>query len=261
MERQTTSKKRLTVRWDHPVPGGEETLDFTAALDEVRGKDPRPLIVLRDCDSCKGRDDALLSKTLNNEKVLLLTHWFHCVKLDRRVVEEGHPYHVLFSGKNPPHLFISSWAGNKVIPLPGTQGQKKVWSSLTAIMKVDYKKDPNQAIKSWRKILNTFDTLDSQLKEFRAQLERMEVKYGPNSAKTKKLEKKIARIDKAKEKAVADEKKIMNLVLRHAPKVKTEADFDSEAAAEVKSKKGSDLLDRLRKKAKKKEPGVPRGDQ
>ncbi len=127
-------------------------------------------------------------------------------------------------------------------------------------MKVDYKKDPNKAIKGWRKILNTFDSLDSQLKEFRAQLERMELKYGPNSDKTKKLEKKIAKIDKAMEKAVAAEKKLMNLVLRHAPKVKTEADFDSEAAVEVSSKKGSSLLDRLRKKSQKKEPGVPKGN-
>jgi hypothetical protein len=261
MERQATSKKRLDIKWDHPVPGGEEVLGFSAALDEIRGKDPRPLIILRDCDSCKGRDDALLSDTLSNEKVLLLTHWFHCVKLDRRVVEEGHPFHSLFEGKNPPHILFSSWEGAKVIPLPGKQSQKKVWTSLTSIMKIDYKKDPNKAIKNWRKILNSFDSLDSQLKEFRGQLEKMELKYGPKSDKAKKLAAKIEKLDKAKKKALADEKANMNLILRHAPKVKTEADFDSEAAAEVSSKKGSSLLDRLRKKSEKKEPGVPRGDQ
>lgn len=261
MERQATSKKRLDIKWDHPVPGGEEVLGFSAALDEIRGKDARPLIILRDCDSCKGRDDALLSRTLNNEKVLLLTHWFHCVKLDRRVVEEGHPYHSLFEGKNPPHVIFTCWDGSKVIPLSGKQPQKQVWSSLTSIMKIDYKKDPNLAIKNWRKILNNFDSLDSQLKEFRAQLEKMELKYGPGSSKAKKLSAKIAKLDKERTKVIADEKANMNLILRHAPKVKTEADFDAEAAAAVSSKKGSSLLDRLRKKSEKKTPGVPSGDQ
>ncbi|MEZ5989015.1 MAG: hypothetical protein R3F30_07810 [Planctomycetota bacterium] len=116
------------------IPKGEQALDFKAAIDEVRGGDPRPLIVLRDCDRCAGKDDALLSKTLDNEKVLLLTHWFHCVKLDRRVVEESHPYHALFAGKRPSHLFVSSYDGEDVIQMPGDQSQRVVWEGLNRIL-------------------------------------------------------------------------------------------------------------------------------
>jgi len=261
LERGESSKKRLRIRWDNVIPKGEQALDFKAAVDEIRGGDPRPLIVLRDCDRCNGKDDALLSKTLDNEKVLLLTNWFHCVKLDRRVVEESHPYHALFEGKRPSHLFVTSYDGEEVIQMPGDQSQRVVWEGLNRILAHDYKKDAEDAVGNWRKLLNSFDSLDSQLKDFREQLERLEADEGPSSPKARRLRAKIDRIEKDRAKVLDQEKKVLDLVLKHAPKAKTETDFDAEAAAEVTpSSSSSELLERLRKKAEAKKPGVPTGD-
>ena len=247
-ERSALSKKRLALRWDNVLPSGEESLDFQSALKEIRGTDPRPLIVLRECDLCRGRDDALLNKTMNNELVKLATQWFHMVKLDRRVIEKGHPYHALFDGDKPPHLFITDFDGSNILALPGNQSQKKTWSALTKILKLDYKKNPVTAVKEWRKILNKFDSIESQAKGVHEQLANAEKKYGRKSRQAKKLGAKLAKLDQERSRAFAREKKVMNLILRRAPKVKTALDYDSEAATEVKASSGSSLLERIRKK-------------
>ena len=115
-------------------------------------------------------------------------------------------------------------------------------------MKVDYKKNPATAVKEWRKILNKFDALESQAKGVREQLANAEKKYGGSSRQAKKLGGKLAKLDKQRDKVLASEKKVMNLVLKRAPKAKTTEDFDSEAATEVKAGGGSSLLERIRKK-------------
>jgi len=225
---------------------GEEVLDLQSILDEIRGKDPRPMIVLRDCDSCKGRDDALLSKTLGNEKTLLLTQWFHCIKLDRRVLEKNHPYHLLFAGSHPPHLFLMSWDGSLRYDLNGKQSQKKLWMTMKKVLKADYKKDALAATRNWLRLLNHFDLLDSQEKSLSAQIDRLLGKKG-KAKKIKALEAKIAKVKKEREATFAKEQKLLNLVLKHAPKKRTIADFDAESADEVKASGGGGLLDKIRK--------------
>lgn len=247
-ERSETSKKRLKMRWDHPVPIGEEQLDFQSALKELRGDDPRPLLVLRDCDRCKGKDDALLSKTLNNERTLLFTQFFHCIKTDRRIVEEGHPWHALFAGDKPPHLFVSTWDGTNVMPLPGTQTQKKLWSTLTKVLSADYKKDARTAVRNWLRTLDKFDALESRKKELQRQLDEQLEKGKKKRGKS--IEKKLAKIRRDFDSAYDHEAKLMDLILRHAPKAKTVSDFDAEAASEVKAT-GGGLLERIRKGKKK----------
>ncbi len=243
----------MKIRWDHPTPLSEEALDFESALKEIRGNDPRPMIVLRDCDLCKGKDDALLSKTLNNEKTLLYTQGFHCLRLDRRVIEKSHPWHALFAAERPPHLFFSTWDGTNVIPLPGTQSQKHLWNVMANVLKTDYKRDAKIAVKNWLRVLDKFDSIESRKAELERQRDEYEAKGKPQRAA--RAEKDLHKLAKELDKSLAMERKLMDLVLRHAPKAKTLADFDGEAAGEVRAGTGSGLLKRIRQDAKKGEKG------
>lgn len=232
------------MQWDLVVPTAEEPLDFQSALAEIRGVDPRPLLVLRDCDRCKGKDDALLSKTLSNEKTLLYARFFHCVKLDRRVVEESHPWHALFADEKPPHLFISSYDGSIVEQLPGTQTQKELWSTMLKVLKNDYQRDAVVAVREWLRVLDKFDSLDSREKELTSQIDEHIMKGNKNREAA--LRRDLAALTKERENACEGEKRVIDLILKHAPKQKTALDFDLEAAAETRSS-GGGLLDRIKK--------------
>lgn len=247
-ERQATSKKRLNINWQHPVPVGEEQLDLQSVIKELRGNDARPLLILRDCENCKGRDDAILSRSINNDEVYLASHWFHCVKLDRRVIEPSHPWHALFADKNPPHLIVTTWDGEHVDPFDGRQTQRTLMISLHRVLKKEYKKSAEQALSSWLRILSKFDAIDDRLEELRRQADEAELEDGRGSRKALKLRSDIEEKERELELAKAAEKKLMNLILRRQPEQKTEADFDAEAAQMVKPTGGSSLLDKIRKK-------------
>ena len=60
------------------------------AVKKIAGTDPRPLLVVRECNLCRGANHALLSHKLDNERTLLLTQWFHCVKLRPNVLDKNH---------------------------------------------------------------------------------------------------------------------------------------------------------------------------
>ena len=53
--------------------------------------------MLRECYLCKGSDVALLSRELNNDRTILLTNWFHCVKLPANTTAADHPVWVQFA--------------------------------------------------------------------------------------------------------------------------------------------------------------------
>ncbi len=247
-QRQETSKKRLFIDWKHPVPLGEEKLDLQSVIKELRSGDQRPLLILRDCENCKGRDDAILSRSLNNDQVYLATHWFHCVKLDRRVIEPTHPWHALFSQEKPPHLIVATWDGKFIDPFDGRQTQRTLMLSLNRVLKKEYKLDAKRALSKWLRVLSKFDAIDGRLIELKRQLEHATLKYGKSHRKTSKLQKNVSQKERELKLAIAAEKKLMNLILRRAPKQKTEADFDAEAADLVKPNGGSGLLDKIRKK-------------
>lgn len=233
------------------MPVSEESLDFETAIAEIRGNDPRPLLILRDCDFCKGKDHALLSRTLDNEKTLLFTQWFHCVKLDRRVVEKSHPWHAVFSQESPPHMLVMAWDGAKRTELDGKQKQSKLWGVLSDIIGVEYKKNPQTAIKSWLRHLDRFDGIMSRQKELKRQLDEQAAKG--KTRRVAKLEKQLAKLEKEYKATLESETKTLNLILKRAPKAKTLADFDAEVVDEVRSS-GGGLLDRIRKDKKAEKP-------
>ena len=114
-ERQASSKRLLELRWQYPTWTPEQkagvgtvaeaarrALDHAEAFAAVRGDDQRPLLVLRECSACKGTENALLSRRLDNERTLLLARWFRCVKLSEGVMLEDHPIHNLFAERAAP---------------------------------------------------------------------------------------------------------------------------------------------------------------
>src|SRR5262245_57154135 len=123
--RGRSAKERLQIDWTYPVwkpkagpTDGATTfaaeIEHALPLDEafawIASDAHRPLLVLRECDLCKGTDHALLSRTLDNEQTVLLTHWFRCVKLPTNVLDSKHPFAALFrngqTGDHLPHLFF-----------------------------------------------------------------------------------------------------------------------------------------------------------
>ncbi|HJM39503.1 MAG TPA: hypothetical protein QGG59_05250 [Planctomycetota bacterium] len=231
IQRQRTSKTLLKMNWDYPVyfseaeKALEESTDETVAqyvrtslpreesFDWVAGDDPRPLLILRECLFCNGTDYALLNRKSDNEKTLLLSQWFHCVKLPNDVLAEDHPFRNLFDGKKPPHLFMCSPDGSNMLVLNGEQSRSELWSKMIATLKLEYREDPEKAVKSITKLLAEYDHLDS-MEDWRIeQLENLIEKDGPKSRKVKKLQKQIAKLKKDKEKAKSKEKGLFDLGL------------------------------------------------
>ena len=129
--------------------------------------------------------------------------------------------------------------------LDGRQSQKKLWGNLAGILRTDYRKDASSAVKGWLRVLDKFDAVDARKKELDRQLEEQEAKG--RDRRVKAIRTQLAKLAKEHERALADEKRIIALVLRHAPNAKTLDDFDAEAADEVRAGPGSNLLDRIRK--------------
>ncbi|KAA3612417.1 MAG: hypothetical protein DWQ01_04525 [Planctomycetota bacterium] len=226
--RQKTSRRLLKIRWDYPVykPEQPESTNDTVA-EMVRsalpreeafrflsGNDPRPLLVVRECNFCVGTGAALLSKSQDNDRTILLTRWFHCLKLPTDTLAPDHPFRNVFEKENPCHLFLASADGSSFIPLSGAQSQSDLWDAMNAILKVEYKKDPDRAVKDLMKLLAHLDHLDSMLDTVQEQYEEEVEKRGPKSKKLNRYKKNMAKLEKDKEKAMEKEKDLGELELR-----------------------------------------------
>jgi hypothetical protein len=118
------------------------------ALAYIAGKDPRPLLVLRECKVCNGTDDALLSRAnVDNEKTFLLSRWFHCVKLPVDVLLADHPFHNLFASENPEHMFLCSVDSSTRIPMESERSRTELWGAMMAVLKASYAKSPDGQIR------------------------------------------------------------------------------------------------------------------
>ena len=229
--RQNTSKRVLEVKWDFPVytppeqPKGQQSEHTVAAqvaeaLPEeqafawISRTDKRPLLVLRECDSCKGTDDALLSRSMNNDETRMLLRWFHCVKLPVHVMKAGHPFHQLFDGEHPPHLFLCDPDGGSAATFDGGQTQSGLKQVMYEMLKRHYTKDPRQAIREMHKLLSHYDHLDSREVEIRERLDNEIERNGPKSPKVAEIERDLAEIDKQRKAAKAKEQQLCDLGLK-----------------------------------------------
>lgn len=225
----------LQIAWDYPVwkpaapatgereKGGtvtvqrEHALPLEQAMQLVVREDWRPLLVMRECERCKGTDHALLSRSLDNEQTVLLTRWFHCVKLPPNVLNADHPLTALFKpqkeGERIPHLFFVDADGSHKTPLPGDQSQSELWETMFSYLERAYEGDAKKALKELRAILNQLDRVDSQSTEIRGRLDKEIEKRGPDSDKVAKLEEQVAKLDDERKKLIEKEQELRKSAL------------------------------------------------
>lgn len=243
LRRGKTSKERLKIEWTYPVwkprtgddPAGghgtvagtrEHVLPLAEAYELVAGDDKRPLLILRECEKCKGTDHALLSRDINNDQTVLLASWFHCVKLPPNVLDEQHPFFNLFKrerdGERIPHLFFCDYDGSNKIPLPGDQSQTEVWETMFGVLERCYTGDAKKAIKELRTLLAQFDKVDNLELDILARMDKEMEKRGPDTDKVKKFEADLAALQKERQELFAREKKIRALALKEVNAAKPE---------------------------------------
>ena len=174
----------------------------------MRGDDPRPLLILRDCEGCKNKEGDLLKRTLVEERVLLATGWFHCVRFGHEVMEPDHPFHVIFEHERHPHIAMSSWdlktfvQVHRAIP-------KELWKSMKRVLGKDYKKSAESAMKNITKLLTEYDALDDRENALQEQLNTKRERG--KDARAKILEKELAELAEEREELIADEMKLREL--------------------------------------------------
>lgn len=235
--RGKTAKKLLEIAWvypvwkpvDAPMPTDgrtvvqqvERALPVEQAYQLVTDGDRRPVLILRECDRCKGTDHALLSRTLDNEQTVMLAHWFRCVKLPPNVLTENHPFYNLFKrtkeGERIPHLFFVDPDGSNKAELPGDQPQTQLWDTMFSYLERCYAEDAKTAIKDLRQLMSQFDKLDAEEQLIKGRLDKELEKNGPDSPKVKKFEADLSKLAKEREKLVAQEKSLRDLALKAMP--------------------------------------------
>lgn len=194
----------LQIQWDHPVPPKPKVdphstfaiprraLPLEEALAVIRGNDPRPLLVVRECVRCTGTEDALLKRMEDNERTFLMSRWFHCVKLPPAVIEPEHAFHNLFAGEKPSHLFISRADGSLRHDLSGVHSQVELWRTMRTMLASEYSGDPDKALLKLAKILDSFDELDQRILDLQRRVERAAEKPGTGREDLAKLKTELA---------------------------------------------------------------------
>ncbi|MFK7739245.1 MAG: hypothetical protein AB8H80_02890 [Planctomycetota bacterium] len=224
----------LKIEWNYPVykpttparksgdrtvaKEAERALPIEQAYALVAEGDRRPLLILRECELCKGTDHAVLSRTLDNEQTVLLTHWFRCVKLPPNILKETHPFYNLFKKgekeKKVPHLFFADPSGANKAALPGDQSQSQLWKVMFGYLNRCYDENAKSAIKGLRKILTSYDKLDAEEQLVRARIDKEIEKNGPKSKKLKKFDKQLDKLEAQREKLRKREQELRDLALK-----------------------------------------------
>lgn len=217
-----TSEALLNVNWEFPVyvpPAGaaDQTRAVAAlsredALKAIAGDDRRPLLILRECFKCAGSDTALLSQTLRNERTVLLTHWFHCVKLPVQVAEANHPFAAIF--EDGTHVFLCSADGSKRVDFSGEQSQTQLWKAMTGLLRDSYEGDPEASVKEMLSLLTQFDRIDDQEGRLLVAIDNELETKGARSAKLERLQAELRDLGEKKADLVARQKKLAGLPLK-----------------------------------------------
>ena len=204
--RGPSSRRILDIQWTHPVHKGarkegegtqsseqRKALPAAEAMRYIAGKDKRPLLILRECLTCTGTEDALLTRESDNERTYLLSQWFHCVKLPPDVLEDDHPFRNLFAGDTAAHLFVCNADGSGRTNLSGSKmrSRKALWDAMESAMKSNYRKSPRKPLRTLTNLLDDLDQIDLAVSELETKLELAIAKDGPADRRTKTLMKKM----------------------------------------------------------------------
>ena len=160
----------------------------------------------------------MLSRTLDNEQTVLLTHWFRCVKMPPNVLTEKHPFYNLFKKgegeKKVPHLFFADPNGDNKVALPGDQSQSDLWKVMFTYLDRCYDENAKVAIKQLRKVLGQYDKLDAAEQLVRSRIDKEIEKNGPKSKKLKKFDKDLAELAEERDKLRKKEQELRDLALK-----------------------------------------------
>jgi hypothetical protein len=204
--RGPSSQSELAIDWDYPafkpqVTSGDRAptvavfekraLPLAEAVALIAGEDPRPLLVLRECRTCSGTEDALMTRQADNEKTMLLSRWFHCVKLPPDVLELDHPAHALFPGETPMHLFVASRDGSGRQDLNGQQSRTELWRILEQKIQESYASKHEPVLGELSSLLDDLDALDERIANLKKKLDGVIEEDGPRSSKAAKLQEQI----------------------------------------------------------------------
>ncbi len=205
--RGPSARSVLKLQWEYPTyvenfeaADGRTTakrasraLSREEALKYIAGKDPRPLLILRECKTCNGTDDALLSRgVVDNEKTFLLARWFHCVKLPVAVLEPDHPFHNLFDAKDPEHMFLCAADGSSRIGMESERSRVELWGAMNQVLVANYQQGPDGLVKQMAKAIDRFDQVDTRVAELEKKLDKILETDGPDSKKLKKVQDELA---------------------------------------------------------------------
>lgn len=227
--RRETSKKLLAIEWDFPASldlkpqegptqssARMSALERSAAFARLTEKDSRPLLILRECGHCRGTEDALLSRKLDNERTQLLAQFFHCVKFKSNVLEENHTFHRVFGSEQPPHLMLTNADGSQTLGFDGAQSQSDLWKGMTKFLAASYELDADRAVKELVKLMGRYDQLDAEQVSLREQLEKEIEASGPKTARARKLAARLERLERERKEMTEREAKLLDLKLKMA---------------------------------------------
>lgn len=227
--RLKTAKSRLEAKWRDRLPTEEKVLTVEEAIRALRKDDPRPLLILRECDGCKNQEGDLLKRTLEDERFLLAMPWFHCVRLDKEAHLPEHPYNQLFQGSIPPHVVVASCDGERIVNV-SRAGQKEIWQAMQKVLRVSYKKSASTAMRGLTKILETYDALDEREAELLDQLKVKEERG--KTQRADKIREELIDLAADRQKVIEKEEKLYDLGLKAAGESGTAAEADDDGDAE-----------------------------
>lgn len=159
------------------------------------------MLILRECLKCNGTDDALMTRKQDNERTLLMSRWFHCIKLPPDVLAEDHPFHELFAGDKPGHLFFARWDGSGRKDLTGQQSRAELWTLMETYLASEYEKKIDASLKELLALLDRFDRIDSDLVTVKDQMDDLIENGQASSSKLGKLQQRLAELQAAKTEA------------------------------------------------------------
>jgi hypothetical protein len=231
--RGPTVTELLALRWDlavapvdtaAPKQSGthvkeaRKALSRDEALRAIAGTDPRPMLVLRECARCNKTDDALLQPGVDNEKVMFLARWFHCVRLPIDVVKPDHPFHALFPGDDSEHLFVTTVDGSKKHALESDTSRTQLCAAMTEVLAASYTKDPEPLFKDIHVYGDKLDALDNEARDLAAARAKLMEARIPDKKKLVKLDGEIARVQKLIQDQKSAIEKASKIPLKPPPK-------------------------------------------
>jgi hypothetical protein len=118
--------------------------------------------------------------------------------------------------------------------VPADSDGSKLWAAMRGILAIDYEKNAEAAVVRWRGLLSRFDMLEEQAAAVVSlMIDRLDKKKDTGSE-----DKKLAELNKKIEQVVAEEKRLVDLVLRNPDVARPpEIDYDGEAAAIVSAER------------------------